>query len=171
MEDVNRASYLSNFEQMVVDHGVGLQHVFADEDEPCFSYTVGLFEHDHPELIVFGLPAEIAQPILNDLAFRVIGGELRLAGNTRVHQLLRNAPVYLVAGTDRERDYLGTAYSIRDRRHQHLAHHDLELLQVVFSDPAERFPWDVGSDYADWPLFGPTPSSNVQDLTLVQGAI
>jgi len=166
MEDVNRASYLSNFEQMVIDHGVGIQHVFAYEDEPCFSYTVGLFEHDHPEFIMFGLGQDKAQVVLNDLAFRVLRGEHRFTGDMRVHELLVDAPVYLVAGQDIERDYLGTAYSIRDRRYYERAHHDLDLLQVVFDDPVGRFPWDDGSDYASWPLFGLPPSAAVVDVTL-----
>jgi len=170
MDEINRVTYLSNFEQLVVDYGVGLQHVFAYEDEPCFSYTVGLFEHDHPEFIMFGIGQDKAQTIMNDLALRVVRGELRFAGNTRVHQLFRDAHGYLIAGADRERDYLGTAYSIRDRRHCDRAHHDLELLQVVFADPAGRFPWDVGSDYVTWPLFGSPPNGEVVNLTLTQEA-
>lgn len=95
---------------------------------------------------MFRIGKDKAQIILNDRALRVVRGEFCFAGNTRVHQLFREVHGYLIAGADRESDYLGTAYSILDRRHYDWAHHDLELLQVVFADPAGRFPWHVGCD-------------------------
>jgi hypothetical protein len=39
--------------------------IFAEENQPEYSFTVGLFESfDHPELVIFGLKAPIAHRIL-----------------------------------------------------------------------------------------------------------
>lgn len=155
---IERISYLSNFEELVNEFGVGIQHVFADRpDSPGFSYTVGLFEAEHPEFIVFGFSMELAQSILNDLAGAVFNDYLRFAGNDRVHKLFQGAPAHLIQGADPDADYLGTAYSIRDRRHAARAESDIDVLQLIYQDPAERWPWEAGSDYVDWPRLGDWP--------------
>lgn len=35
-------------------HGVYIQWVEADKEEPCFAYTAGLASYDHPESTLFG---------------------------------------------------------------------------------------------------------------------
>lgn len=35
-------------------HGVYIQWVEADKEEPCFAYTAGLASYDHPDLTLFG---------------------------------------------------------------------------------------------------------------------
>jgi len=156
MHQSDRTSYLSNFEEIVVNQGVGIQHVMASENTPSFSYTVGLFEADHPEFIVFGMPPELAQAILNDLALCVLDEGMRFGGNDRVHQLFRGAPAHVIPAHP-EGDFFATAYSIRNRRYPDRSTSDIEGLQIIYQDPADRWPWDNGSDYVGWPMLSEVP--------------
>ena len=72
-------------------HGWLIQYVGGEEcskpgcdcptsDGPPFAYTVGLFGLAHPELLIFGVPPEIAAGVLNDLGERVRKGEALLPG-------------------------------------------------------------------------------------------
>ena len=170
MHQIDRLSYLSNFEEMVVEHGVGIQHVFADEETPNFSYTVGLFEVDHPEFIVFGMPERLAQIILNNVAFAVLNDGMRFGNNDRVHELFLDAPAHLISAHDPEGDFFGTAYAIRNRRYPDRWDSDIDGLQLIYQDKVGRWPWDHGSDYVFWPMLGDTPViAAARNLTMSHG--
>ena len=49
-------------------------------DDPPFAYTIGLFGLAHPELLIFGVPPEIAAGVLNDLGERVRAGGALMPG-------------------------------------------------------------------------------------------
>ena len=56
----------------IKNHGLHIVHVFGDEENPRFSYTVGLFENYlHPEIIILGLKRELAQVLLNNMAYDI----------------------------------------------------------------------------------------------------
>lgn len=59
-------------------HGHAIIAVAGGEDGPSFAYTVGLAALEHPELLVVMESQETAYALLNDLAFRVRDGRLRL---------------------------------------------------------------------------------------------
>lgn len=52
---------------LVRTYGHAVLAIGAEPPEPSFSYTVGLWESGWPEVIVFGLGPQVAQPILNHL--------------------------------------------------------------------------------------------------------
>jgi hypothetical protein len=50
-------------------------NILAEGEEPSYSFTVGLFHsYKHPELIVFGLPANVAHQILHIAAEAIKNG-------------------------------------------------------------------------------------------------
>ena len=56
-------------------------HVLEDDSTPGWSFTVGLARaHGHPELVVFGVPREIAHDALNSIGLRVRAGAKFLDG-------------------------------------------------------------------------------------------
>lgn len=69
--------------------GFAVISVFADEDFPTFSYTAGLSEKGLPELVMVGIPAKDAHPILNEAAQRQIDQGVFQAG-LRVPELIAN---------------------------------------------------------------------------------
>lgn len=165
---IERLSYLSNFEELINEFGVGIQHVFGDgPGDPGFCYTGGLFEADHPEFIAFGFPPELGQAILNDLADAVLNKGLRFEANDRVHQLFRGAAAHLMPAVDSTGEYLPAARSIRDRRYPKLAGTNLDVLHLVYEDAAGRWPWEPSSDYFDWPRLASWPSlDDLRDITI-----
>lgn len=62
----------------VREHGLHIIHVMGDENMgPCFSYSVGLFKnYAHAEIIVIGLRQELAQTLLNNMAWDIKNGKI-----------------------------------------------------------------------------------------------
>lgn len=128
--------------QAIIDeYGWSVQHVEAGEspDEPAFSYTIGLWKgFEHPDLIVVGLPQEIAHGVLNQVGERIRGGEQ--------------------VSLDEDLDWIGP-YPIRFRQvmtrasYQEYVGRGLDyyegqpfpLLQLLWTDKERRFPGDPGT--------------------------
>jgi hypothetical protein len=115
-----------------------------DDPDPPFAYTVGLTEHDFPELIIAGLPPDTAHALLNDLARRVYDRAVRFAHGQRLGDLLIGYIAVIVDGPATGPLYPGAAYAQygTDR---------VRLQQVVWPDPAGRFPWEPGYDRDQFP--------------------
>lgn len=67
-------------EQKVLDdvarHGWHCIHVLAEGDQPSFSYTIGLYHRfEYPELLIYGLPREIAHQVLAIAAEAAASGQ------------------------------------------------------------------------------------------------
>ena len=72
------SQYRQRLRDIVTEHGWAVQGVL---DEPPLSYTVGLLaSYGHPELVVRGLPPDVAQSVLNGLGSRVRQGECFVPG-------------------------------------------------------------------------------------------
>jgi hypothetical protein len=142
-QEANRYLAMSASEKVafhIKTYGVHIQHVLADEDNPPFSYTVGLTRLNHPEIITFGVPARVADAVLNDLAT----------------QVMENDPI------STERNYEGVFDGLLVRFRpvkKRLDGHYLRMadvtfegvfsaLQLVWTDSAKLFPWDDGYDQA-----------------------
>ena len=58
------------------EYGCHVIHVFEEEEHPRFTYSVGIEQvSDQPELLVTGLPQELAHSIINDYSRRIKAGE------------------------------------------------------------------------------------------------
>lgn len=116
--------------------------VFADTQamQPGFSYTVGFEETlDFPEVIVFGLPPEHAQTILNTLGERIKKGRTppfgkRLSELAEGHELLLQE-----IGTAAAAEYMFQAAARYDGW-------NFRAAQLIWPDPRNRMPWEPGYD-------------------------
>ena len=80
---IKRKEYKKRIEKLVKKHGHMIQGVGAGEGEPEFCYTVGLYTtYEHPELVIVGLPYNVAAGLLNDMAQRIKEGEVFRVSNT-----------------------------------------------------------------------------------------
>jgi hypothetical protein len=109
-----------------------------------FAYTVGLTALGSPEFVIAGLPDQVMQNLLNDLAIRVGAHAERFASGQRVGDLIRGYNAIIV-----EAD--GTAAS--DLMPASVAYglygvDTVVLQQVVWPDAAGHYPWDSGYRYA-----------------------
>lgn len=129
---------LRQLEELIARHGVAVITVGPARDAPSFSYTVGLSDDGLPELLVLGLPAEVAQPVLNTLAAR-----LRREGALRLNEPLTD----VFAGTTavlHEVPLARSAPYVRVAAHRRAG--VLRVLQLIWPDAAGRFPWQAGCE-------------------------
>ena len=149
-----RRDYLDRITDLIKEHGHALQGVFGDEEGETFTYTVGMAGVDHPELILFGLPIEIAGALLNDIAARVRDGA-RFASGQVVNDLVRDYPVVLI-GVEDTTEHLTVANSLYGNVHP------ITALQIVFPDVDGLWPWQDGSRVSGGPILGAVPEDLIR---------
>jgi Domain of unknown function (DUF4262) len=137
-----RHQFLRRQDQLIDLYGWAVTAVAPTPDDPGtpFAYTVGLTEHDRPELVIAGLDPAIAQALLGDLADRVVHHAARFTHGQRITDLIAGYDAVIVDGPVSDELYPGTAIGRygADR---------VRLQQIVWPDPHARFPWDPGYQY------------------------
>jgi hypothetical protein len=93
--------------------------------------------HGYPELLIAGLPPEIAHALLNDLAGRVYDKAERFSHGQRITDLIAGYDAVIVQGPATDDLLPGAAFARYGREH-------VQLQQVVWPDRAGRFPWQPG---------------------------
>ena len=125
---------LQNVDENIKKYGLANIHVFASEESPAFSYTVGFTNQDLPEFITFGILPETGQDIFNDLYKRIGEGELFELGVPN-NTVIKDLPVYFFAVSQTQaKEYINAANQYFDR--------NLEAIQMVWPDNKGNFPWD-----------------------------
>lgn len=120
----------------VEESGLHVVTVAGEGGRPGYSFTVGLWESfGQPEVVVFGLPQEIAHELLELLADEADEGHRFLAG-TRHEGLLQDYPVrFFEVPKSRYAEYLGSACWAYEGD-------DFPAVQLVWPDKQGRWPWD-----------------------------
>jgi hypothetical protein len=123
----------------VDEYGVHIVHVPENDDgEPGFSFTIGLWHSfEQPEVVVFGLPEEVAHDLLNSIADEA-AEDKKFLPDTRHEEVLVGYPVRFVAvPKERYGDYLGSAVWAYESA-------DFPCVQLVWPDKQGRWPWEPG---------------------------
>ena len=115
--------------------------------ETCW-YTVGLTDHGHPELIVFGLPPDIARPVLRAAADDVIAGRRTWTAGQFADDVLEGHQVQFVEVTEPDRHLPAAAQSCA------ATGATVRALQIVWPDRYHRWPWQEGTRVDDMPVLG-----------------
>lgn len=130
-------------EQKVIDdvakHGWHCVNVLAEGDDGPFSFTVGLFHtYSHPELIIFGLPSNVAHQVLHIAVEAIRNGQ----------------PIDMGQPTDELLEGYSCCF-VEVPRHQYAAHvgfaqwfylgDEFPVYQVVFPSRDGHFPWHPNS--------------------------
>jgi hypothetical protein len=124
----------------VTTYGWHVMHVMADSTGPGWSFSIGLFHtFGHPELLVFGLPSNIAQPIINDLGSRIRSGAAFAHGVTDSDVLQHHAVHFVTVPPSAFGSHLGYAVWFYGQ-------HQFPSLQIVWPDRTGLFPWQRGFD-------------------------
>ena len=134
----------AELDELIERFGWAVRHVTAT---PPFSYTIGLTDLDHPEIVITGMPFEAAQAFLNLVGESVRDGAHFGHGDS-TNEFSESGEVLFI----RAEDQTGLA-AVRDRFPQH------DALQLVWPDSTGAFPWQPGyrNSAADQPLLGPVP--------------
>ena len=117
-------------------------NVLADQEGPGFAYTIGLQRTlRHPEIIVFGLSAEVMHGILNRIAERIRSGHSHTSGQSYWGILDDFRCHFLTVPQEEFPEYLGWAlWYYKDE--------PLNALQCVWPDRNGKFPWNEGASTA-----------------------
>lgn len=156
MELTFQDEYLNHILELIHEYGWAVQGVGAGDGEPTFSYTVGLHGKGAPEFILFGLPFEIAQPILNDLAKRAANGT-RFEHGQVLDDVLRGYPAMLLEVGDTT-EHLTVANRIAEPTLP--IGGQIKAWQVAYPDRDGLWPWEHGSRVAGMPVLGSLPTLN-----------
>lgn len=138
-----RDQYAAQLRTIIAEHGWAVQGVHATETAPPFSYTVGLTDAGLPELIIIGLPTNVAGIVLNRLAKESLTEELETGRKYDLPNGDQTLP-YLIGTVSsvNRREYLKVAASLYDR-------HRIKALQVIWPSKEGLFPEDDGWDLAE----------------------
>jgi len=130
-EGQSRSEVLAELRLRIDRFGWADVSVGADRSTPGFTYTIGLVEFGHPELIVVGRPPYAAGALVNELAALVTDGHGHhfLPG---MQFEVQGLAVELVQ-VDRSSNWLVMAEELFGRV--------VPALQVVWADPDRSFPW------------------------------
>jgi hypothetical protein len=127
----------AKLEANISQYGWAVQSVFGTVENPGapFAYTIGLHDKGVPELLVIGLPGEIAHPLINELATRMLA--LQASGLSLLGDY--EPPGYpvlmrlIAANPDTASGYATGAYN----RSQGQA----SYIQVIWQDKHGHWPW------------------------------
>jgi hypothetical protein len=126
----------------VTNYGWHILHIFADKNEPCYSFSVGLYlKFGHPELLVMGLSQPIAQQLINLAAGYIANGRVFRPGERSDDLMHGFACSFVPILINHYQHYLG--YNIWFYRS---LKKPFPALQLVWPDKKGRFPWENNYD-------------------------
>lgn len=117
---------------MVDTHGWAIRHVLGYSSAAPFSYTVGLTARGWDELLITGLPADVADVFIRNAVDEQESRGAFQAGD-RTDALTESGSVVFI----RVEDLRGLTAAERILG-------DFEALQLVWPDSNDVFPWDIG---------------------------
>lgn len=129
-------------ERDMADGGISIVGVAPSAETPTFTYTVGFFQTENPEIIIFGLSPPIAATLLNDLADKIKSGVIA-PRDWLVDDTLASMPLtFRAVDFERASEFITVARAkAREKTGAEPA-----CLMIVWPDAEGRFPWDSGFD-------------------------
>lgn len=118
-------------------------HIGQEDNQAAFSFSIGHFQqHNHPELIVVGLSAEVANQLLNIAAVKIVGAKETLEPYRKYDDFAEGFPLaFIPVELAFYRSYLGYAnwyYGDLSKPYP--------VLQMVWPDREGYFPWEAEFD-------------------------
>jgi hypothetical protein len=122
---------LEDLRRLVAEHGWAVRHVVDPDPARCLSYTVGLTAHLHPEIVMTGLPHEVAHTFLNIAGRVVVHEHGHFAPGEATTALSDGQPFAVVEVTDTSAlTAVAGLYG------------EVRAVQVVWTDSQGNLPWE-----------------------------
>ena len=114
--------------------------ILGDESGPEYCFSVGLYyTFGHPEILVMGLPQQVAHELINLAATHIAGGKVFRPGDRSSGLLEGFTCSFVPISVARYPEYLG--YGVWFYRN---LKQPFPALQLVWPDKQGHFPWDSG---------------------------
>ena len=141
-----RVHPLDELRSLIDQHGWAVRNVADPDPANCFSYTIGLSAHGHPEVVMTGLPPDVGQAFLNIAGDLVVNGDGSFVTGETTTELADGPPMPILEVTDRSG--LTAVEAI---------YGEVRAVQIVWTDSRGHLPWEAA--YANppgsQPLLGP----------------
>ena len=116
----------------------GLQVIMVSSENynPSFAYSVGLTEtFNHPEIVCFGLPSDLAHSIINDVV-EIIKQTEAIKIEKEYDNIFKDSRAAFLKVDQRNiEDYFGVAL-------EYYPDKKIEALQLIWTDRNDKFPWE-----------------------------
>ncbi|MFR9731885.1 DUF4262 domain-containing protein [Saccharopolyspora sp. MS10] len=126
--------------------GAAVVHVAADEAGAAYAFSVGAWRRfGKPEVVVIGLPRDVAQAVVDTYVRRAAAGE-RFSPGSLYDGFLRDCPVtFERVAKQHYPEFLGSAFAVYQGG-------DFPALQLIVSAPGGAFPWqpDAPGGFAEY---------------------
>lgn len=142
----SQLDYFDRLRATISEYGWAVQGVERDGPHPPWAYTIGLTEHDRPELVVTGRRLDAATRLLNQVASHVLHAQPPVPGE-RIPW--RGGPLMEIVELPHPDAHLEFAVAFYGDR--------LRALQLVCADDRGHWPWDAGfrGGRGGQPVLGP----------------
>ncbi len=128
--------------QDIETYGCHVVHAGEVDDEPPFSYSVGIGKMSRqPEVIVLGLARELAYAIISEYNARVRAGEVFAAGRRYGGFFAAYDVAFEVVDPRNYREYLGWNLWLYEGD-------SFDVLQIIYPSAAGEWPWDEDAPVA-----------------------
>ncbi|KUJ52222.1 DUF4262 domain-containing protein [Chryseobacterium sp. JAH] len=142
MKDDNQHQCISksNLSEQTVQNinKFGLQVILVGSTDylPSFAYSIGLQKsYNHPEIICFGLPSNLAHGIINDIARIIKNGEKINSKKIYTNIFDNSRAVFLNVDKVNIPDYFGACLN-------YYGDEKFDALQLIWTDRNDIFPWE-----------------------------
>ncbi|MCX2732323.1 DUF4262 domain-containing protein [Saccharopolyspora sp. NFXS83] len=126
--------------------GAAVVHVAADDAGAAYAFSVGAWRRfGKPEVVVIGLPRDVAQAVVDTYVARASAGE-RFAPGQLYAGFLEGCPVtFERVATRHYPEFLGSAFAVYQGA-------NFPALQLIVSAPDGTFPWqqDAPGGFAEY---------------------
>jgi len=134
---MNDEEFHKEFHKAVVENMEGKigWHITGVMDSPGFTYSTGLTKHDLPELIVSGLPMEVAAHFINEIGNEMMDGKKLELGKKYIEYAKGDLPMVFIEVSKEamEEKMTTTGYHFKD---------GFKALQLVWCDTNGKMPWE-----------------------------
>jgi hypothetical protein len=133
---IDRDKLLEKTKLNIDKFGLQVITVSTESYNPTFAYSVGLTEtYNHPEIICFGLPNDLAHQIINDVV-EIIKKSGAIKTDKEYDNIFRDSrATFLKVDKRNIDDYFGVAL-------EYYKDMVFEALQLIWTDRNDKFPWE-----------------------------
>ena len=136
---------LEELRTLISTHGWAVRNVTDADPAKCFSYTVGLTAHGHPEVVMTGLPPEAGTAFLNIVGEIVVREGGRFSAGDATTELADGPAMPVLEALDTSGlEAVEAIYG------------GVSALQIVWTDSRGHLPWDAAyaNPLGSQPLLG-----------------
>ncbi|MEJ5055625.1 DUF4262 domain-containing protein [Sphingobacterium sp. MYb382] len=133
---INKDDLLEQTKLNIEKFGLQVIMVTSTKYSSSFAYSIGLTKtFNHPEIICFGLPNNLAHEIINDIAKIVENGEIIENGKIYTNIFGNSQATFLKVDERNISNYFGAGINYYESE-------KFNALQLIWTDRNDKFPWE-----------------------------